>query len=41
MLYKIDANNIDKMWYRKALGFTTYNLYTLYLLQPNNIMLFT
>lgn len=40
MLYNIDANNIDKMWDRKALGFPTYNIYTLYLLQPNN-MLFT
>lgn len=38
MLYNIDANNIDKMWDKKALGFSTYNLYTLYLLQPNNIL---
>lgn len=40
MLYNIDANNIDKMWDKKVLGFSTYNLYTLYLSQPNN-MLFT
>lgn len=30
MLYHTDANNIDKMWDKKALGFSTYNLYTLY-----------
>lgn len=40
MLYNIDANNKDKMWDKKALGFSTYNLYTLYLSQPDN-MLFT
>lgn len=40
MLYNIDTNNNDKMWDKNALGFSTYNLYTLYLSQPDN-MLFT